>query len=210
MIRKKIRLLHIDDHLLFVQGVYSLLVGESEIHWLGSASNIAEGVAMVADLKPDMVLLDYFLPDGNGIEATKKILAILPEIPILILTMENNPSVLEKCKESGVMAFLPKTIDKNQLMNAIAAADSGNKTFPVLERIPSQEDNKLKKLHHLSKREKEIAFLVVKGFTSRQISEKLFLSLLTVNTHRRNLLQKLGLSNTAQLSALISRLDMED
>jgi DNA-binding NarL/FixJ family response regulator len=208
MIKKKIRLLHIDDHLLFVQGVYSLLVGESEIHWLGSASNIAEGVAMVADLKPDLVLLDYFLPDGNGIEATKKILSIFPKIPIIILTMENNPSVLEKCKEAGVMAFLPKNIDKDQLTKAITAATSGQTTFPVLQSLPSHEDSELKKLDNLSKREKEIAVLVAKGLTSQQISEKLFLSLLTVNTHRRNLLHKLGLSNTAQLSTLISRLDM--
>jgi DNA-binding NarL/FixJ family response regulator len=121
--------------------------------------------------------------------------------------MEKNPSLLEKCKKAGVMAFLPKTIDKNQLINAIAAAASGNKTFPVLEKIPSKENYELKNLHNLSKREKEIAFLVAKGFTSRQISEKLFLSLLTVSTHRRNLLQKLGLNNTGQLSALINNFD---
>jgi len=202
---KNIRLLHIDDHLLFVQGVYSLLAGEPKIQWLGSASNIEEGIAMVKDLKPDMVLLDYFLPDGNGIEAAKKILSILPETPIIILTMENNPYVLEKCKEAGVMAFLPKNIDKDELTKAITAATSGQTTFPVLQSFPLHEDPELKKLENLSKREKEIAFLVAKGLTSQQISEKLFLSLLTVNTHRRNLLQKLGLSNTAQLSAMISR-----
>ncbi len=207
MIKENIRLLHIDDHLLFVQGVYSLLEGVPNIQWLGSASNIAEGISMVEDLKPDMVLLDYFLPDGNGIDATNKIHSALPNIPILILTMEKNPSLLEKCKKAGVMAFLPKTIDKNQLINAIAAAASGNKTFPVLEKIPSKENYELKNLHNLSKREKEIAFLVAKGFTSRQISEKLFLSLLTVSTHRRNLLQKLGLNNTGQLSALINNFD---
>lgn len=210
MSMKKIRLLHIDDHLLFVQGVYSLLAGEPKIQWLGNASNIEEGIAMVKELKPDMVLLDYFLPDGDGIEATLKILDILPEIPILILTMESNPIVLEKCKGAGAMAFLPKNIDRDHLINAIEAASIGHNTFPILERSPSQEDQRLENIHLLSKREKEIAFLVVKGFTSREISQKLFLSLLTVNTHRRNLLKKLGLSNTAQLFAMFRNFDPED
>lgn len=209
MKKETIRLLHIDDHKLFVQGVFSLLEEVSHIQWLGSASNIQEGMVMLNDLKPDLVLLDYFLPDGNGIEATNKILSVLPKALILILTMENNPSILEKCKKAGVMAFLPKTIDKDQLTNAIEAAASGKTTFPVSERIPSPIEYKHKSLFDLSKREKEIAFLVAKGNTSRQISEKLFLSLLTVNTHRRNLLKKLGVNNTAQLSALINNFDME-
>jgi DNA-binding NarL/FixJ family response regulator len=210
MKKETIRLLHIDDHKLFVQGVFSLLEEVSHIQWLGSASNIQEGMVMLNDLKPDLVLLDYFLPDGNGIEATNKIHSALPKVPILILTMENNPTLLEKCKKAGVMAFLPKTIDKNQLTNAIEAAASGKTTFPVLERIPSLKDYKSKNIFSLSKREKEIAFLVAKGYTSRQISEKLFLSLLTVNTHRRNLLQKLGLNNTAQLSSMINNFNIED
>ncbi len=207
MMEKNIRLLHIDDHLLFVQGIYSLLEGESNIQWLGGANTIADGLVMVDELRPDMVLLDYFLPDGTGIEVANKILNQNPKTMILMLTMENNPSVMEKCKEAGVMAFLPKSIDKDQLIKSIESAKLGESTFPVLLPKTSTENHDLKKFDILSKREKEIALLVAKGLTSRQISEILFLSLLTVKTHRRNLLQKLGMINTAQLATLVSKFD---
>jgi DNA-binding NarL/FixJ family response regulator len=205
MINNRMRLIHIDDHVLFVQGVYSLLETEPNINWVGSAATFREGLEMVEEHMPDLVLLDYFLPDGTGDEAARKILTTKPNTPIIMLTMENNSSVMEKCKESGVMAFLPKSIDKDQLLKAIWAAASGEKTFPVLEKQLIQSDSYMTKLDILSKREKEVAYWISKGLSSLQVSEKLFLSQLTVKTHRRNLLKKLGFNNTAQLTALVSK-----
>jgi DNA-binding NarL/FixJ family response regulator len=121
-----------------------------------------------------------------------------------MLSMESNPYVIEKCREAGVMGFLPKSIDRDKLMEAILSATKGKTSFPELKNAPKSNVSMSNKLDVLSKREKEIALLISEGLTSAQISEKLFLSLLTVNTHRRNLLNKLNLNNTAQLSALIS------
>jgi DNA-binding NarL/FixJ family response regulator len=98
----------------------------------------------------------------------------ISETPILILTMENNPLVMEKCKNAGAMAFLPKSIDKDQLLKAISAAVSGITTFPALEKKANQKNPELKKLEILSKREKEIAHWIAIGYSSSQVSEKLF------------------------------------
>lgn len=89
MTQTRIRLLHIDDHLLFVQGIDSLLLDESAIQWMESASTVEEGIKLCRVEKPDIVLLDYFLPDGTGLVATQKILAENPSTRILILTMKD-------------------------------------------------------------------------------------------------------------------------
>ncbi|RPA69161.1 DNA-binding response regulator [Cyclobacteriaceae bacterium YHN15] len=200
----KIKIVHIDDHLLFVQGVFSLLSEEATIEWLGSATSIKEGLSLCEQFRPKVVLLDYFLPDGNGLHAAQQIIAMDPSVLIIMLSMESNPYVIEKCREAGVMGFLPKSIDRDKLMEAILSATKGKTSFPELKNAPKSNVSMSNKLDVLSKREKEIALLISEGLTSAQISEKLFLSLLTVNTHRRNLLNKLNLNNTAQLSALIS------
>jgi DNA-binding NarL/FixJ family response regulator len=204
LMQKKIRILHIDDHLLFVQGVYSLIGDQPHIDWLGSATTIKEGLQLCEKYRPEVVLLDYFLPDGNGLHAAQQIISMIPNVHIIMLSMESNLHVIEKCREAGVKAFLPKSIDRDRLMDSIESAILGKTSFPkykIKEKSIKPLDNRL---DVLSKREKEIALLISEGLTSTQISEKLFLSPLTVNTHRRNLLNKLNLNNTAQLSALIS------
>lgn len=205
MTPNKIKLIHIDDHLLFIQGVYSLLQSEDQIQWKGHASSLEEGIKLTKSHQPEVVLLDYFLPDGNGINAVPKILSITPTAKIIVLTMENNPEIIQACREAGVMGFLPKSIDKDELIHAILSAVDGKTSFPNIEIPVDFSERGSNPMETLSKREKEIAFLIAQGLTSAHISEKLHLSLLTVNTHRRNLLQKLGLNNAAQLSALVSR-----
>ncbi len=204
MTQTRIRLLHIDDHLLFLQGVYSLLLDEEAVQWMGSASTVEEGIKLCRVEKPDIVLLDYFLPDGNGLEATQRILADNPYTRILILTMEDSLAVMEQCKEAGAMGFLPKSIGRDELVKALLAASKGESTFPKLGEMKSLQKPISSKLDLLSRREKEIAFMVAQGLSSTEIAEKLFLSLLTVNTHRRNMLAKLDVKNIAQLALLIN------
>jgi DNA-binding NarL/FixJ family response regulator len=200
----RIRLLHIDDHLLFVQGVYSLLLDEEAVQWMGSASTVEEGIKLCRIEKPDIVLLDYFLPDGTGLVATQKILAQNPTTRILMLTMEDSLVVMEQCKEAGVLGFLPKSIGRDELIKALLAASKGESTFPKLREIKPLSRPVSTKLDLLSRREKEIAYLVAQGLSSTEIAKKLFLSLLTVNTHRRNMLGKLDIKNIAQLALLIN------
>ncbi|TDQ18842.1 LuxR family two component transcriptional regulator [Algoriphagus boseongensis] len=200
---REIKILHIDDHLLFAQGIYSLLGNETFIEQLVHAQTFKEGFKMAIESKPDLILLDYFLPDSNGVESLRVLRKTCPKAKILLLTMETSPEVMERCKQEGAIGFLPKSISKKSLLEALNNALEDVPTFPVLTKSTPKPNSEL---NILSKREKQIAILVSEGLTSAEIAEKLFLSELTVNTHRRNLIQKLGLKNTAQLIAMVGNL----
>jgi len=203
----KIRLIHIDDHLIFLQGLKTMLAENPKIAYLGNAGTIADGMNLFHSQKPDLVLLDYFLPDGKGLSMAQELLSLDPDVKIVMLTMEDHPDLMEICRSFGVMGFLSKTVDKEELFQAIHEVMEGRPSFPKNQGkgMLSTGTDADEKLALLSNREKQIAYLITEGYTSVEISQKLFLSQFTVNTHRRNVLHKLGLSNTAQLAALMSK-----
>lgn len=206
----EISIVHIDDHLLFAQGVYSLIGNESFIQELVHAETLKEGLELADKIQPKLILLDYFLPDSNGVESIRKLKKVCPDCGIILLTMENNPEVMEKCRQEGAIGYLPKSISKKALLDALNNAIQGIPTFPQLSPIPPASSDSKSELNILSKREKQIANLITQGFTSAEIADQLFLSELTVNTHRRNLIHKLGLKNSAQLVAFIEGLRFRD
>ncbi|GMQ27474.1 response regulator transcription factor [Algoriphagus confluentis] len=206
----EISIVHIDDHLLFAQGVYSLIGNETFIQNLVHAETLSEGLELVKKIQPELVLLDYFLPDSKGVESIQKLRDIYPDCRIILLTMENNPEVMEKCRREGAIAYLPKSISKKDLVEALENAIQDIPTFPQLSPDPPLVSESKSQLNILSKREKQIANLITKGYTSAEIAEQLFLSEFTVNTHRRNLIHKLGLKNSAQLVAFIENLKFKE
>ncbi|SFO39381.1 two component transcriptional regulator, LuxR family [Algoriphagus ornithinivorans] len=199
----EIKIVHIDDHLLFAQGVYSLIGTESFIQELAHAQSFKKGLEEVKRIQPDIILLDYFLPDSDGIASIRELKKVSVSSKIILLTMESNPNIVDKCKMEGAIGYLPKSISKKALIQALNNAIEGIPTFPESTGENTQGSETYSKLNILSKREKEIAYLIAEGLTSAEIAEKLFLSDLTVNTHRRNLIQKLGLKNSAQLVAFV-------
>ena len=199
----EIKIVHIDDHLLFAQGVYSLIGTESFIQELSHAQSFKKGLEEVKRIQPDIILLDYFLPDSDGIASIRELKKVSVSSKIILLTMENNPNIVDKCRMEGAIGYLPKSISKKALIQALNNAIEGIPTFPESTGENTQGLETYSKLNILSKREKEIAYLIAEGLTSAEIAEKLFLSDLTVNTHRMNLIQKLGLKNSAQLVAFV-------
>ena len=199
----EIKIVHIDDHLLFAQGVYSLIGTESFIQELSHAQSFKKGLEEVKRIQPDIILLDYFLPDSDGIASIRELKKVSVSSKIILLTIENNPNIVDKCRMEGAIGYLPKSISKKALIQALNNAIEGIPTFPESTGENTQGLETYSKLNILSKREKEIAYLIAEGLTSAEIAEKLFLSDLTVNTHRRNLIQKLGLKNSAQLVAFV-------
>lgn len=202
----KISLFLIDDHNLFSQGVASLVAGENQIDWLGYTPDPDLGKEIVARLHPNIVLLDYFIPGKNGIELGKEILKLSPATKLVLLTMEKTFLVVEKAKIAGFFGFIPKDTERESMINTLMEVSKGMKVFPDVNQNKIEDNSTMVKLNQLSKREKEIALLVVQGYSSMEISEKLFLSLFTIHTHRRNLFQKLGLKNVAQLSDLFNKM----
>lgn len=202
----ELKIVHIDDHLLFAQGIYSLLGQETFIEELVHAENFQEGLKISDQLHPDIILLDYFLPDSKGIESIRKLREVCPTSKVILLTMETNPEVITKCRNEGAVGFLSKSISKKELLDTLKNAMENIPTFPPASAINLGITKPHSRLNILSKREKQIANLIAEGLTSVEIAEKLFLSDLTVNTHRRNLIQKLGLKNSAQLVAFIENL----
>ena len=198
-----INVLLIDDHLLFAQGVYSLIGNEPLIRKFIHTQSLEEGLVASEKIKPDLILLDYFLPDSNGVKSINELSLVSPSSKIVMLTMENSTEVMERCRDAGAIGYLPKSVSKKALLDAMNNALKDVPTFPESLLRSKEASDVAPQLSILSKREKQIAFLIAEGLTSVEIAEKLFLSDLTVNTHRRNLIQKLGLKNSAQLVAFI-------
>ncbi len=198
-------LLHIDDHVLFSQGVMALLQDVPTLRWLGHADSIASGVEKCRQCQPDMVLLDYFLPDGHGLDAARQLLALDPALRIVFLTMEHSRHIMEQCQALGVHGYLQKTVGRQELLEALEAVRKGQHYYMWRQHDEGWQ-SPANKITLLSKREKQIALLVCAGLTSAEIAERLSLSLLTVSTHRKNLLRKLDIKNAAQLAALASQL----
>ncbi len=194
----EIKLVHIDDHQLFVQGVSALIENETFIEKYACGSTLAEGLEICRTLNPDLVLLDYFLPDANGLKSIPEILKINPEIKILLLTMEDSLDIIEKCKRAGAFGFLSKSLTKKDLVTAIKNASEGIKSFPQVVNQKPSGTNSSETTGSLSKKEKEITLLVAEGMTDSQIAVKLNLSELTVKTHHRILIQKLESKNNAE------------
>jgi DNA-binding NarL/FixJ family response regulator len=193
----EIKLLHIDDHQLFVQGVSALIENETFLDSYISAGNLAESLEVCRIFKPDLVLLDYFLPDANGLKSIPEILKINPEIKILLLTMEDSLDIIEECRFAGAFGFLSKSLTKKDLVTAIKNASEGIKSFPQVVNQKPSGTNSSETTGSLSKREKEITILAAEGLTDSQIAEKLNLSELTVKTHHRILIQKLKSQTSA-------------
>lgn len=200
----KINLLIADDHTMFLQGIMSLLDQEPNITIVDKAINGIEALEIIKKGNVDFIILDISMPEMDGIELSKILKKEHPNVKILIVSTHSNVMMISRLIRIGVNGYLLKNAEKSELLKAINTIALGENYFAEeLEEKHILNSSKIGKqvsnLTELSSREKEILVLIAHEYNTAEIAEKTFISLNTVNTHRRNLLSKLNAKNTAGL-----------
>lgn len=193
-------IIHIDDHLLFAEGIKLLFEGQKKYKLEQHFSNTSEAINYCSYNVPDLLLMDYYFPEGTGLEAAEGFMRLFPKPKIIFLTMVNDHFIMQTARAKGINGFLSKNIGHEAMFAAIDSVFSGELSFGNLSEDP---DRTLGSLDLLSKREKEIAKLVAQGNSTAKIASTLFISELTVSTHRKNIIRKLNLDNSVQLGNYI-------
>ncbi len=202
--RKPARIFITDDHYIIVEGIRSLLQYEKGIEWMGHAMNAASCLAFLQQQQPDVILMDINLPDMSGIDLCKEVKARYPAVHIVGLSSFNQQSFIQKMMDNGASGYVLKNATCEELLDAIETVMSDGK-FLSLEAAATIKKNEDSKIPILTRREKEVLILIAEGMTNHEIADKLFISTTTVDTHRKNLLAKFAVKNTATLIRLASQ-----
>lgn len=192
-----IRIFIVDDHYMVIEGIRSLLQNESSIEWMGHATNAASCISFLKLQQPDIILLDINLPDKSGTELCKEIKQLYPSVFVLGLSTFNQQVVIRNMMNNGASGYLLKNASKEEIMEAIATVLRGKEYLSLDAAFAIKETDR--NFPIITRREKEILLLIAEGLTNAEIAEKLYISTPTVNTHRKSLLEKFDVKNTALL-----------
>ena len=214
----RIRILLVDDHILFRKGIAHLLVSQPDFDLVGEAGNGREAIQKAEALSPDVVLMDLAMPDVDGLEATRQILARSSGTRIVILTFSEEDENLFEAVKSGARGYLLKKIAPEDLFANIRTAArgeasiSGGMARKLLDEFSSQAKKPVPRSEGpaLTPREREVLQLLAKGKSNKEISALLFIAENTVKNHMRSILEKLHLENRVQAAAYALRNQMRD
>jgi DNA-binding NarL/FixJ family response regulator len=187
----------VDDHYMVIEGIRSLLYNEKNIEWLGHATGAASCLSFLKHQQPDIILMDVNLPDKSGTELCKEVKQLYPAVLVLGLSTFNQQAIIRNMMDNGASGYVLKNATKNELLEAISVVLKGNTYFSI-EAVHSLKESRSQQTV-ITRREKEVLQLIAEGFTNAEISAKLFISIPTVNTHRKSLLEKFEVKNTATL-----------
>lgn len=197
------RILLVDDHLLFLEGVEGLLSGLENVLVSGRAHNGQEALLLLRKEPANLVLLDYQMPQVDGLATLSEIRKFHPGTKVMILSMHKSAALVQEVMKAGAEGFLLKTADREEFLLAVKKVLSGGKYFSaeVMEEImrPVFSGTVSIPEEPLTERETEIIREIVNGLSTQEIAEKLFISPRTVETHRKNLMAKLNMKNLASL-----------
>ena len=200
------RVLIVDDHPLFREGVKSLVSMENEYTVADEASDAKTGLALAVELQPDLVLLDISLPDKSGLTLLSEIRRQCPHTRTIILSMHTKSDYIVGAFQAGAMGYVAKESAAEKLIEALRTVSNGEfyldgasskdilQKLAVVSKPPSGNDN-----GSLTRREQEVMRLIAEGFAAKEIGTRLFISHKTVENHRINILKKLGLSSTMDI-----------
>ena len=198
------RILIVDDHILFREGLTGLLRSQPDMEVIGECGTMTEAVCLGLQLKPDVVLMDFSLPDGTGLEATRAILAEQPNTQIIFLTVHDNDERLIAAMRAGAKGYLLKNLSVSKLLASLRALERGEAAISriMMARILTEfaqshppTNGAPSPLIGLTSRELEVLQELANGITNQEIATRLFISENTVKNHIHNILEKLNLHN---------------
>ena len=197
-----------DDHVRMRQGLIQVLSAEKDINVIGQCGDGIELIKQVLKLSPDVVVMDISMPRMSGLVAIDKLLAQRPQSRILVLSMHDELEYVEAMRDAGAIGYVLKETSSEELIAAIKLVASGKRVFPM----PKKEQNSLlaqtkyiNPITVLTRREREVFFLVTAGKTSKKIAELLDMSLKTAENHRGSIYKKLQVNSSAELIRLAGK-----
>jgi DNA-binding NarL/FixJ family response regulator len=203
-----LKLLIVDDHAIFREGLRALLDMEEDFHVIGEASRGDEAVALVAEEAPDVILLDLHLPDGSGSTFCRDLRRASPKSKVLILSAYDEDKEVSEALISGASGYVLKTVGGERLADNIRSVHRGEvllgptvaaKVVQQLSRLQEETGRQEEALNALTPREREVFFLASRGLKNAEIAAELYLSEKTIKTHLRNIYNKLNLASKAEL-----------
>lgn len=202
----KIKVLVVDDHAIVREGVKMVLETDAELQVVGEAASGEEAIDLVRELTPDVVVMDIGMPGLSGFEATRRIRESRPEVNVLALTVHDSEAYVFQMLQAGAVGYVLKRAAAPEVIRAVKAAHRGEALLhPSVAKLLIQdyltraERGEEVTYDKVSEREREILKLIAEGLTNKEIAEKLFLSVKTVQAHRANLMRKLGLHDRVEL-----------
>jgi len=204
---QKISVLIVDDHAILRDGLKIAINTDENLVVAGEASEGKEAIELIEELSPDVVVMDINMPGMNGIETVKEIRKKNKSIKILMLTMHEDEDYIFDAISSGVNGYIFKMSDMELFIEAVKTVVAGQNYYApkvsetLIDNYKNKQHSKHKKGEQtpLTKREKEILRMIADGETTNNIAEKLFISFFTVSKHRKNIMKKLKVKNTAEL-----------
>jgi two-component system response regulator NreC len=203
----KARVLLVEDHVVVRQGLKALFADEPELEIVGEADNGREALRCVSELQPDVVLMDISMPGLNGIEATRQIHQSYPDVKVVVLSMHSSEEYVFQVLRAGASGYVLKQSDSAEVLTAIQAALAGGSFLsPPISRAVvdgyvrrAEARGQGEDLDLFTPREREVLQLLAEGLSNQKIAEQLSISVKTVETHRSNMMNKLGVGSKTDL-----------
>jgi len=206
---EKINIVLADDHILVRKGIKAMLESEEDLNVIGEAGNGREALEIAKILHPDILVLDIRMPEMTGIEAASQLSQVSPSTKAMILSMHDSEEYVLQSLDAGAYGYLLKDTDKSEFVKALKQIHAGNKYFSgavsnvlanrLLNAKPYIKNPTLEDQYHLTKREREILRMIINGTPNKEIADSLGKSVRTVETHRFNIMKKLGVNNAIDM-----------
>lgn len=202
----RIRVMVVDDHAIVRQGISDVLAADADIEIVALAKSGEEAVGVVADLRPDVVLMDLSMPGMDGVEATRQTMAAAPGVRVVMLTSFAEPQHVNAALDAGAVGYLLKDAEGEEIVRAVKAANRGEAPFsPRAAGALLSRRSERRSIEDLTPREREVLALVGEGLANKQISRRLGIKEKTVKAHLSNVFQRIGVSDRTSAALWAAR-----